>query len=251
MERNNYVMIISLLTLFLSCTQKSYNDNQTPKGMVLIPAGEFLMGTDSQPVLLPVMSDKLESRDAAPRHNIYLDNYYIDRYETSYREYAKFRTVLKNRIEGKAYYPVSGITWYEADKFCRWTGKRLPSEAEWEKAARGTDGRTYPWGNEFNPQFANLGQKIIFIGSFFKDRSPYGIYDMGGNVSEWTSSWYMPYPDSRYKNKLYGKKYKVVRGGSYSKSEAHSYREIFSQVTFRNSVPPNTAALDNGFRCAR
>ena len=142
-----------------------------------------------------------------------------------------------------------GVSWFEADSYCLSIGKRLPTEFEWEKAARGSDNRHFVWGNEFNKGNANFSKKVISIYTNNKDRSIFGVWGMNGNVSEWTSSWYQPYPHSSYKDENYGKKLKVTRGGSYSKRD-HGFMKEFVMIPFRNISPLNVRFWDTGFRCA-
>lgn len=215
-----------------------------PKDMVLIPAGVFEMGLDELPLDSPWGQE-----NAKPKHKIALPDFFIDRYEVTYGDYLKFDKshVLPNRPPNA---PVTQVTWTDADSYCSALGKRLPTEVEWEKAARGTDGRTYPWGNVFDPEKSNIGKQPTAVGSFPEDKSPYGVFDMAGNVSEWTDSWYRPYPGNTYKSSDYGIFQKVVRGGAFNPSR-HFADEMFAQVTFRNYNRPHIAGSDNGFRCAK
>src|SRR3990172_1011602 len=202
-----------------------------PTEMVLIPAGEFIMGGDESHGTVGIEVGV----DVMPARKVYLKSFHIDRYEATNGQYKKFLDGTGNpapilwgpRYAGQQYPPirdndpVSDVKWYEADAYCRWLGKRLPTEEEWEKAARGTDGRKFPWGNEWKDGIANTleyfekkqkpGIKaylhtVAEVGRFKEDVSPYGIYDMGGNVMEWTSSWYNPYPGSALKRDTFGEK---------------------------------------------
>ncbi len=152
-------------------------------------------------------------------------------------------------------FPVTGISWHYAEAYCRWRGKRLPSEAEWEKAARGNDGREFPWGNEWDTLIANTGDDsdwengIAPIGSYPRNRSPYGAYDMAGNVWEWVADWYHPYPNTTFKSDYFGEKVKVIRGGGGG--IGHYALSYFFRTATRQFAEPEMAGEDVGFRCAR
>ncbi len=203
--------------------------------MVLVPASEFMMGRNADPLV-----GEDDAQDEYPLHSVDLDAYFIDQYEVVVERYQRFmrqtnRTnpefweqVDRNRDAQK---PVMGIDWNDTKAYCEWAGKRLPTEAEWEKAARGPDKRTYPWG-EFSPNSstANFGknwnadvvysEKLKPVGSYERGKSFYGIYDMAGNVWEWVADWYDDryYQDSPKKNPQGPSNgtVKVMRGGSWN-----------------------------------
>ncbi len=195
------------------------------------------------------MSDTTSSQNAQPLHEVTLPDFYIDIYEITYGDFLKFKSNA-NYSDDVLTNPIRGVSWYEAEAYCLWLGKRLPTEIEWEKAARGTDGRRFVWGNEFNKENANFGKTVKPGGGWEKDKSAYNIYDLNGNVSEWTSSWYLPYPNAPYQDKNYGKKYKVIRGGAINKTE-HGFLEEFNSLYYRNFAPPSLRSWDTGFRCAK
>lgn len=227
-------------------------DLSVPEGMVYIPAGEFIMGTNTR------------WEDESPEHVVYLDAYFIDRYEVTNAAYQHFVEATGARPPGHwrggmypaalADHPVTYVSWYDAVAYCQWAKKRLPSEEEWEKAARGTDGRQYPWGNAFyanrsnNPQQKSKGTEPV--GSYEQGKSPYGLYDMSGNVWEWVDAWYKPHAGNDVPSEEYGEKYKVSKGGSWYNClfyncsiSAPSYNRAFLVPVTKNS--------SLGFRCVK
>ena len=217
-------------------------------GMVYIPPGEFIMGSN-------------EDYDyESPKHIVYLKGFYIDKFEVTNAQYKRFIDATghkppihwKNNTypEKEKYYPVVNVSYNDAEAYAKWANKRLPTEEEWEKAARYTDGRRYPWGDDWKKGYANVRPLIWFgklrpVGSFPNGVSPYGVYDMSGNVSELTSSFFKPYVGNVEPNPNYGENYRVVRGGCYrkTKSDAQTFRRHF--------ISPNEVRPDVGFRCAK
>ena len=179
-----------------------------PEGMISIPKGYFIMGANGH------------GDDEAPEHKVYLDAFFIDKYEVSAAEYAKFLNDVKTYKEfykdhkfgmlvleknfrprrGLESYPINSVTWFGAAAFCKWKNKRLPTEAEWEKAARGTEGNFFPWGNDpITPQKARYRQNwteeiahrvMVPVNSMPEGKSAFGLFHMLGNVKEWVDDWY-------------------------------------------------------------
>jgi formylglycine-generating enzyme required for sulfatase activity len=219
-----------------------------PVEMVAVAGGEFLMGSDAPD----------SNADERPSARIMVSDFLIDRVEVTNRRY---RTCAEagacSPPLGPAYgdatkldHPVSLVSWRQARAYCRWAGKRLPTEAEWEKAARGTDGRRYPWGEVFEPARLNAGYSrgAVAVGSFSDGASPYGALDMAGNVWEWTSSLYRPYPydgaDGREDPEARGAR--VNRGGSWY------YDATYVRAAYRATADHQYRRVaDLGFRCAR
>jgi len=162
--------------------------------------------------------------------------------------------VIKEHFAEYGRVPVSQITWQNAYDYCQWAGKRLPSEKEWEKAARGEKGQEYVWGAKWQAGWTNSGEEewvhgAAPVGSYAKDKSPYGIYDMAGNVSEWVDGWYQAYPKSTQTSRMFGQKYRVARGGGWS-GEGHYALELFHRGAYRLNLPLNKSFIDVGVRCA-
>ena len=191
--------------------------------MVYVPGGKFLMGNDndSDADNIPVDPARREGVNRLvllaaerPEHRVELKPYLIDKYEVTNAEYRKFRASHEFPA-ARADHPVTGVSWHDARAYADWAGKRLPTEEEWEKAARGTDGRKWPWGNIFNRNRCNLGTVTAPVGSFSGDKSPYGASDMAGNVQEWTSGSFVAYTDHVFENVAFDPEKKVVRGSYY------------------------------------
>jgi len=229
--------------------------------LCLVPGGEFLMGS------LEGEGDDNEH----PQHTVYVDAFYMGRTPVTQAQYARFVRQADHRVpfreedrakpynwdqarktfpQGKADHPVVLVSWHDAVAYCRWAGLRLPTEAEWEKAARGTDGRGYPWGDEWDEKRCNTdeggkgGTTPVGLYSPTGD-SPYGCADMPGNVWEWTGSLGDPYPYSAHdgREEADTKGSRVVRGGSwydYHRGARSAYRVRFN---------PDTADIYIGFRC--
>ena len=262
-KKKIYAYLLIIITLFLfSCSRESARPIE---GMVYIPSGEFIMGSEDVDTEgfgkeFGLRRGKLYE-DERPMRKITLKGYYIDKYEVTNMEYKAFISATlippppawKNGMypSGQAKYPVTNVTWFDAHGYCSWAGKRLPTEEEWEKAARGPDGNKYPWGNEYDEKKGNLkGGTAAPAGSYESDKSYYGVYDMGGNVIEWVDAYYEPYPGNKLENKDFGKKSKVLRGGSGFTLGHYILNKIFARSSFRYHDIPNGGGNDTGFRCA-
>ena len=283
-----------LATLLLLSTPLFALGADPPANMALIPAGEFRMGTAAGGDGLP---------DEHPERLIFLHAFFLDRFEVTNRDYALFVQAIVHRPPANtktastiwdgtvpppaiAAHPVVNVSWDDAVAYCRWTGKRLPTEAEWEKAARGTDGRRYPWGNDWDLTHANsasywAGRTIEFqsgadwdafwvqgdgarlakekgingeiltmpVGSFPQSISPYGIHDLAGNAAEWVQDWYDPnYYRSAPLSNPAGPERGAIKSmrGGSWLKPAVSLRTSDRDWGIMDSRPSGT-----GFRCAR
>lgn len=241
--------------------------------MVLVPAGSFIMGSNRA-------KDRNAYQTEVPQRTVYLDAYEIDKFEVTTVQYLKFVLAKDlpplvdwqydggNFQEAMASHPVMHVTWAEADAYCKWAGKRLPTEAEWEKAARGTDGRLYPWGNQSaglsrsnfgrsglsgpvrdRPERLLLYPPIISVDKYENAVGPYGTFQMAGNVAEWVADWYdkdyyKSAPDRNPRGPEKGTQ-KAFRGGGWIDSTPTV------RVSQRNGTDPKTSMNWLGFRCAR
>jgi formylglycine-generating enzyme required for sulfatase activity len=242
--------------------------------MVYVPAGEFLMGSAD--------ADPKAGEDEKPQHTVYLGAFWIDQVEVTTARYVAFLNALGEHQKscggydcaetqdgeadshiyrvGERYvvesgfenHPMIEVSWYGAQAYCEWAGARLPTEAEWEKAARGIDGRLYPWGNDAptckKAQYGDCRGATVPAGVRSAGASPYGVLDMAGNVWEWVADWYDPDyynaspgqdptgPESGVRN--------VFRGGSWG------YPAAFIRVSERARNRPTYAGFNVGFRCA-
>jgi formylglycine-generating enzyme required for sulfatase activity len=217
-----------------------------PEGMVLVRAGVFTIGRDD--------GDPY----AKPRHSVNLNPYYIDRTEVTNDEYRRFLDATghtapegwldadRSKVPGN--WPVTQVTWQDAVDYSAWASKRLPTESEWEAAARGPDGRAYPWGNEWKPGMANIGTTgLVEVGRFKEGASPYGALDMIGNVWEWTADEFELYPGSTAKRPEEigsGQIYRVIRGGAYDGKKTND-------ATYRGFIDASKPYPKVGFRCVK
>ena len=233
--------------------------------MIVVPAGSFPMGVPE--------GARDGGRDEYPRHDVFVDTFAIDTFEVTNGRYLEFvkstghrvpqnpRNPTRNLWQGESITdelidrPVINVDWFDAEAYCRWADKRLPTEAEWEKAAKGTSDRRFPWGNvEPTSKHLNYNQRwigertLMPVGSYEAGKSPYGVYDMAGNVWEWVNDWY----DARYYEKSPKKNpkgpdtgtKKVIRGAGWQ-NETPTVR-IFTRV----ESDPTVRNESTGFRCA-
>ena len=221
------------------------------------------MGTDIEPFYGTILAESRYAKlDEAPIHVRFLETYRIARYPVTNAEYEAFvnatgHTSPPHWIGGKipaheASLPVVHISWHDANAYAQWAQGRLPTEAEWEKAARGADGRIYPWGNESSTAQGTtlLTDQLTSVGNRPAAVSPYGVHEVAGNVWEWTADWYQPYEGNTHRDNDYGQKHKVLRGGSWLEVRDETANRYF-RCANRLHAPPNYIASNIGFRCVR
>lgn len=243
---------------------------------IKIEAGYFSMGSDD------------EYPNSAPQHQVFVDAFWIDKYEVTNAEYKEFVDATNHRVPyvsgepdwsvkfnwsltsriyppGRENHPVVLVSWDDAQAYCQWRGKRLPTEAEWEKAARGIDGRRYPWGDDWPPgdspkaNTTEVRGDTAQVGTYIGDASPAGIMDMCGNVAEWVADKYQPYPGSPAWLGSFDENHMAVRGGSWkspgkSESDANNPSPVdwgFATTAFRWGSPSDELQTTIGFRCAK
>ena len=234
-----------------------------PTEMITIAPGKFTMGSSEKDIEWAAKTFFSESldyyRDETPAHTVDLPAYKIDKTEVTVQQYRLYmeRTgkpapkYMDNKRFNQKHQPVVGVTWQEAADYCATMGKRLPTEAEWEKAARGADRRYYPWGNEPDNTRSNVrGKRDGYrysapVGIDKRGASPYGILDMAGNAWEWTADWYQPHPGNTHPNDFYGKQFKIIKGGSW-----FSNMDL-ARIPVRGKSLPNRRSNYIGFRCAK
>lgn len=281
-RRRSWVVIGAVATLIafgsLSYVVKNFHQTKDRKEMVFLHGGAFMMGSTEQEakaaLALAQSSIPTWAEPEQPQHRVMLDPFFMDKFEVTAAEYGRFleetgRTPHNaSRASSEKNHPVTGITWMEADQYCRWAGKELPTEAQWEYAARGGESSRYPWGNSLvnglranfcdakcpdqlnGPSSDDDGfRSVAPAGTYEAGRSAHGIYDLAGNVAEWVWDWYDDrfYEKSRVDNPVntdpHIDEYKVIRGGSYLDGP------YFMRAASRNFRAQNTRHPKIGFRC--
>jgi len=291
MQMAHTIVIVALAAGFglLTATVRA-EEPLIPKKMVYVGHGPSVMGIDKEE---PVDSGKNPTpynrrmktwsaealNDESPAHMVFLDSYLMDTYEVSNKDYSEF-VKAKGHLApaywddprlNKPQQPVVGVNWEDAKAFCEYRGKRLPTEAEWEKAARGPQANLYPWGNDFDPAKVNYGKNhdaTVPVDSYPDGASYYGVYHMAGNVFEWVSDWYDPRYYGRletmvnptgpikpawiagtgtYVDRLALGEKRVIRGGSWIAPE----KTVRTTHRFWNGPLNNSYGVGLGFRCAK
>ena len=288
------ILVISVILMHQILSGLSLAKDHTPPGMAYVPPGPTVIGMDKDPTKgtmpgsesvsmyqkrMSMPWSKEAFHDEGPAHWVFLDGYFIDKFEVSNDQYGEFMKATGHA--GPAYWddprlnkpnqPVVGVNWFDASAFCEYKGKRLPTESEWERAARGPNGLRYPWGNELDPLKANYGltrSGTLPVDSVPEGASPFGLHHMAGNVFEWVQDWYdpnfyqkTPHPANTagplkpiwlggtgtYVDRLTVGAKRVIRGGSWTASES----SITTTHRFWNHPSNNSYGVGLGFRCAQ
>lgn len=240
-----------------------------PKGMVYVPEGDLIMGSTDDDITMAITGqDKYKKEDfldETPRHVVHVKPFYVDLHEVTCAEYKKFVDDMKHEpplnwlrgqpMRGRENHPVTMVRYESAEAYASWAGKRLPTEEEWEMAARGTDGRIFPWGNQYQDGTCNIlaGKGIMTkaAGSYPAGASPYGCLDMVGNVEEWVAGWYSPYPGTKFKSPKFGETHRVARGGCWQTEVPAGARCATRRAVPAKSENVAEDYLTIGFRCAK
>lgn len=288
------LLILALMFWIASTVVPAQGSTDVPEGMVYIPFGPSIMGIDKDPSQAASTTQESQSmyqrrmsmpwskqafHDEGPAHWVITDGYFIDKYEVSNKDFGQF--IKTTGHPAPAYWddprlnkpeqPVVGVNWFDAKAYCEYQGRRLPTEVEWERAARGPQGLRYPWGNQLDPGKANYGkrhQATLPVDSLPEGVSPYGLYHMAGNVFEWVEDWYdptfyqkTPHPvntvgplkpiwlggTGTYVDRLTIGAKRVIRGGSWIAAES----SITTTHRFWNHPSNNSYGVGLGFRCAQ
>ena len=269
-----FLFMFGIFVLPLSGWSQNTTDNSLEGEMIHIPSGHFIFGTNKKDGTAEALSlgiPKPWYADETPRQKIFLKGFYIDTFEVTNERYKKYVDDLgavspanwenNDFLEGKNKEPVTWVTWFDAANFCQWAKKMLPTEKQWERAAKGTKGNEYPWGNEYQSSIANLSKragsknKPVTVGSFPKSVSKEGVHDLVGNVWEWVADDYRPYKGSTYKNNYYDSGYKILRGhsasdiGHFPGAMYANAIKMFARSGYRQFANPDEPGPDVGFRC--
>ena len=305
---------LTLLFLILFYFTNALSEVHVDSGMVKIPAGNFIMGSndiDEKNHWKQYGSREPWFLNEQPETRRFLNAYFLDIYEVTNLQYRDFVaaknyriptywiengygfSLKKNRVRQMSlsslqqlsinvfkfdvdvnslsreqllsmiedYWlkmdslPVTHVSWHDAKQYCLSINKRLPTEAEWEKAARGDKGAPFVFGGQWKSGASNVGEEswefgVAPVGSYPEDRSVYGVYDMAGNAYEWVDDWYQAYAGSTYSTKAFGKKYKVVRGSGFGK-DGHYFLIHYQRAAYRTYLYPDDTKPGQGFRCAK
>ena len=266
-----FTLVFGNILLLYGCV--SAINVESRANMIFIPEGSFIMGFEID------NNNEWGDMDEEPVHRVTLSSYWIDKYEVTSSNFSAFLNKNKNEAhrfieitptvtielknnmyrprKGLENYPVNRVSWFGANAYCRWKGKRLPTEAEWEKAARGTDKRIFPWGNEFpdnsrvtyRRKFNEQGFQVMEpVDGMKHGVSPYGVHHMAGNVWEWVSDWFdaTVYQDENREDPQGPESgtSKVLRGGNWY------YKAYYMRTTYRFNEKPEIFKVWQGFRCA-